>query len=222
MDLKDRWNNVNSLRGPDLWHQIEERSARPSEPTATPRASQRVLVFAVASIISVGAAALLFRGGWWSSTEPTRRPAASGPVASESVGTLPSDRCAYPAVSPTTLPWVADGGSLPAPEVDEINARLTWLAPEGDWSGSYVAVRLLDEANIEGQPLENAPLPDGTPGEIVHFGREWNVFWADSERYCGSIALYVFVGDRPTDESRQLAVAIAESLVERHEVIART
>lgn len=218
MDFKDRWKNVDSLQGPDLWRRIEERSARPSEPLAAPRTGQRVLVIVVASIIFFGGASLLFRGGPWSSTEPAARPASGGPVASESAGPLAADRCTYPAVSPTTLPWVTEG-DLPSPEVDEINARLTWLAPQGDWSGSYVALRLLQEADIEGQPLDSASLPDGTPGEIVHFGREWNVYWAASERYCGSIALYVFLGSDHEDESRRFAVAIAESLVERDEVV---
>ena len=222
MDLNDRWNRVNALEGSDLWRRIEERFASLNEATAAPRVRQRILAIAVASIISLGAAALLLQGSWWSNGTPARSPAEGGPATSGSDGPVASDRCTLPAVSPTTLPWVADGDPVPAPDTDELNARLNWMAPpDSEWSGSYVALRLLEESNIDGQPLESAALPDGTPGEILRFGRQWDVFWADSERYCGSIALYVLVGDRPADESRRMTVAIAESLVERQDVIER-
>jgi len=125
-----------------------------------------------------------------------------------------SDSCAFPVVRPTSLPWLRAGIPIPDPELNPLYRRFTWEGPTGtEWAGAYVAVRVLADAKLDGTE-SSPPLPDGTPGVLLQHGREWDVSWQSSDRYCGSIALYVFLPQMSPDEVKSYAIMIAGSMTE--------
>jgi streptogramin lyase len=126
-----------------------------------------------------------------------------------------ADACERPLVEPATLPWLDSGATMPDPVADSIHRRVTWQGPPAtQWAGSYVSVRVLMDVASPG--TEPAPsLPDGTAGTLRLHLREWAALWQFSTRYCGSIALYVFVPGAPPEQARSIAVEIARSMTER-------
>jgi hypothetical protein len=125
-----------------------------------------------------------------------------------------SDSCAFPILRPTSLPWLSAGMPIPDPDLNPLYRRFTWEGPNGtEWAGAYVAVRVLTDAKVQGTE-SSPPLPDGTPGVLLQHGREWDVVWQSSDRYCGSIALYVFLPQVSPDEVKSRAITIADSMTE--------
>ena len=208
MDLQPRWEEAKRIGAPDLWHDIEGRATMPQ-----PRgARERLVAAAVASVIAIAGGFLLVQAVR-SGDSPTQPGTGviPQPPASPSVA---DDACSYPAVQPTTLPWLNAGDVVPTPLRDNLHQKLLWEGPEGVWSGSYVSLRILEDHKIEGE--EAAPaLPDGTSGTLLEFNREWYVLWSPSDRYCGSIALYVYLKGLTSSESKAQALEIAGSLTER-------
>jgi hypothetical protein len=128
------------------------------------------------------------------------------------------DACSFPALRPDSLPWLAQGESVPNPGVVGEYKRLNWFGPDGtDWAGSYVSMRLLmDAPDVDG--IAAPPLPDGTSGVLLEHDTAWDVYWQESTRYCGAIALEVYLRPLSPDEVRSEAIELARSLREEPSV----
>lgn len=205
MNLQSRWDEAKTIAGPDLWSDIEERSSM--IPVRTRR--ERTLAATAAVVVAVGAGYFLLDAV--NLSDQQRGPGVIRPGTSSAAG----DPCELPVVRPTSLPWLESGVSLPAPVANELYQRITWEGPAGtEWEGAYVSVRVLADDIPEGSEA-SPPLPDGTHGTILMHQREWDVFWQPSDRYCGSLALYVFLPQTSSDQARIDAMAIAGSMVEQ-------
>jgi hypothetical protein len=205
MDLQPRWDETRTMGGPDLWPDIQERSSfTPPQPRR-----QRVLAATAAVAVTIAASYFMLDAFDFFNRHGSSevRPGTNQPVA--------GNPCQLPIVQPTTLPWLESGAPMPKPSVNELYQRVTWEGPGGtEWDGAYVSVRVLLDDIPEGTE-PSPPLPDGTPGTILKRQREWDVFWQPSERYCGSVALYVFLPQTPPDKARDRAIAVANSMAER-------
>lgn len=205
MDLQTRWDEAKSIASPDLWPDIEERSSM-SRPQ--PR-RERYLAASAAIAVAIGAGIFLLQA--FDMFDDRGERDVVKPATSPSVTTGP---CQFPPVKPATLPWLATGAQVPDPALNPLYQRATWEGPPGtNWAGAYVSVRVLTEATPSGTE-PSPPLPDGSPGTLRQHLREWDVFWQSSERYCGSIALYVFLPNMSSAEARSQALSIADSMIE--------
>lgn len=209
MDLQERFDEAKTIRGPDLWPAIEERSMiAPLRP-----ARERLVAASAAVVIAVGAGYFVLDA--FNTSDRHERPPAIQPGTSTSAG---ADACKLPIVQPATLPWLEPGAPMPDPLLNPIYKRVTWEGPPATkWEGAYVSVRVLMDGASRGTEPSPA-LPDGTPGTLRMHQGEWAAIWQSSERYCGSIALYVFLPEMSPDQARNEAIGIARSMAERTNV----
>jgi hypothetical protein len=132
------------------------------------------------------------------------------PLASEP----PLDKCAYPVLRPTRLPWVSEGREIPPPRNPLQRGDLSWLGPRRFGHSAVVTLWLGRRQNLFGEGELAPPLPDGTPG-ILFFddnAERWYFSWEESANYCGAIHLLVYLPRLSKTEAQVEAIQVANSL----------
>jgi hypothetical protein len=144
-----------------------------------------------------------------------RRPAATdeGSVVTQASETQ-LDKCGYPVLRPTTLPWVSEGKEIPSPRNPLQRGDLSWLGPRRFGHSAVVTLWLGRRQNRFGEGELAPALPDGTSG-VLSFDADaerWYFSWEESATYCGAIHLLVYLPRLSKTEARVEAVQVANSL----------